>query len=233
MITHAQNKEDFVLAQYFQERENAVFVDVGAHDGVQLSNTYLLEKELGWTGVCIEPHPHSFKALKKNRPNSYCFELASVNHDKHIVQLKVPNNTAVLGSVDQNDEGVARILGVHHQNIKYKKHRVKAQPLWRTLQTAGFGGKASYELLSIDTEWTELDVLKSATLHWYTPEVIVVEANDKTYAAAIKDYLLDYHYHLCGYVGGINYFFVKDDDQVERMRDAIQFIVSGGSPNLR
>lgn len=45
---------------------NGIFVDVGAYDGIQTSNTYLLE-QLGWNGICIEAHPHYYSELQKNR----------------------------------------------------------------------------------------------------------------------------------------------------------------------
>ena len=43
------------------------FMDIGAYDGVKLSNTYCLEKELGWDGVCIEPAKGAFMKLINNR----------------------------------------------------------------------------------------------------------------------------------------------------------------------
>jgi hypothetical protein len=90
----------------------------------------------------------------------------------------------------------------------------------------------SYDLLSIDTEWTELDVLKSARLDLYRPKVIVVEANDSKFANEIKEYLTGYDYHLCGFVGGINYFYVNDKSNIERMSEAIAYVASGGCPNV-
>lgn len=57
---------------------NGIFVDVGAYDGIQTSNTYLLE-QLGWNGICIEAHPQYFSELKKNRRCS-CVEKAVTDH---------------------------------------------------------------------------------------------------------------------------------------------------------
>lgn len=47
-------------------RDDGVFVDIGAHDGVRLSNTLFLERA-GWTGVAVEPLPEVFESLQANR----------------------------------------------------------------------------------------------------------------------------------------------------------------------
>lgn len=52
-----------------QQIPKGFFVDVGAHDGVESSNTYALEK-VGWSGVCIEPNPVSYNTLFFNRSGS-------------------------------------------------------------------------------------------------------------------------------------------------------------------
>lgn len=46
--------------------DKGFFVDCGAYDGIQTSNTYALEK-LGWKGICIEASPAFYKALCQNR----------------------------------------------------------------------------------------------------------------------------------------------------------------------
>ena len=43
------------------------FVEVGAADGIELSNSAALER-LGWRGVCIEASPSSVARLRTNRP---------------------------------------------------------------------------------------------------------------------------------------------------------------------
>jgi FkbM family methyltransferase len=46
--------------------DSGFFVDVGAHDGIEHSNTYALE-QLGWTGICVEPDPFAFDRLRSAR----------------------------------------------------------------------------------------------------------------------------------------------------------------------
>ncbi len=62
---HGQDK--FLNEEIFQDKENGVFVDIGAHDGVSISNSYFFEKMKNWTGVCIEPIPSVFDKLKNSR----------------------------------------------------------------------------------------------------------------------------------------------------------------------
>lgn len=46
--------------------DTGFFVDVGAYDGVEHSNTFALEQR-GWTGVCIEPNADAFERMRGNR----------------------------------------------------------------------------------------------------------------------------------------------------------------------
>ena len=48
-------------------KKGGFFVEAGATDGITLSNTYLLETEYGWSGICCEPNPRFFDKLKGNR----------------------------------------------------------------------------------------------------------------------------------------------------------------------
>jgi FkbM family methyltransferase len=57
----------WVFGEVFNEQRNGFFLDIGAHDGVDFSNTYILENRYGWRGICIEANPDTFEVLRKNR----------------------------------------------------------------------------------------------------------------------------------------------------------------------
>lgn len=56
------------VVDYFRGACGGTFIDIGANDGVTISNSLALEESLGWSGVCVEPHPGAFTKLTKNRP---------------------------------------------------------------------------------------------------------------------------------------------------------------------
>jgi len=68
---HSQNGEDGIVEHIFRTIGIAKghFVDVGAADGVWLSNTRKLHTE-GWSGVCIEAHNDRVPSLRANYAGS-------------------------------------------------------------------------------------------------------------------------------------------------------------------
>jgi len=71
-VHYGQFKQDlYVATMVFPGKRNGFYLEMGAGDGIWISNTLLLEREYGWTGILIEP-TSAFEQLKQNRPNSIC-----------------------------------------------------------------------------------------------------------------------------------------------------------------
>jgi FkbM family methyltransferase len=60
-------QDKWVVETVLPRKRNGFFVELGGFDGVTLSNTLLLEKRYGWSGICIEPDPSAFRHLLANR----------------------------------------------------------------------------------------------------------------------------------------------------------------------
>ena len=69
MRSYSQLGQDLTVLKFYNDKRDGYFIELGASDGITLSNTYLLEKEFGWKGICAEPVPVKYEALCKNRPN--------------------------------------------------------------------------------------------------------------------------------------------------------------------
>jgi FkbM family methyltransferase len=64
----SQFGQDFwVFGEAFNEKREGYFVEIGAADGITLSNTFILEKRYQWQGLCIEAEPSLFESLRRVR----------------------------------------------------------------------------------------------------------------------------------------------------------------------
>lgn len=63
----SQCGQDEWVCEFFNFKKDGFFLDVGAYDGVDLSNTYLLETELNWNGICCEANKSVFDRLINSR----------------------------------------------------------------------------------------------------------------------------------------------------------------------
>lgn len=68
-----KGQDEWVINEIFQGKQNGYFLDLAAADGINLSNTYLLERGYHWDGICIEPNPVFYGQLQKSR-NCLCVE---------------------------------------------------------------------------------------------------------------------------------------------------------------
>lgn len=61
---------------YLCSKREGFFFEAGALDGEFLSNTLFLERNLGWTGILVEPGPSSFQKLVKKHRKAYLIQAA-------------------------------------------------------------------------------------------------------------------------------------------------------------
>ncbi|MCQ6274870.1 FkbM family methyltransferase [Bacillus sp. V3B] len=167
-------QDKYTNEKIFKGMENGFFVDVGAHDGIELSNSYFFEKVKGWKGICIEPLPEVYKLLKKNR-NCICIEGAISTQNGYQDFLQLQGDIAMLSGLENNYDNrhranVNRRIKESGQNPKIIK--VQTFPLQSVLNQYNV---THIDLLSIDTEGSELQVLQSINYNKVKIECIILE----------------------------------------------------------
>ena len=65
--TKSENFQDIIVLIKLNFKKRGFFVEFGAGNGLDYSNTYLLEKEYLWDGIICEPAKKFHDKLKKNR----------------------------------------------------------------------------------------------------------------------------------------------------------------------
>ena len=165
-------QDKFVAEHLFPGMRNGVFVDVGAYDGVTLSNSCFFEREMGWTGLCVEPIPDVFRELVSNRPGSVCENVCVSNVEGELEFARVEGVEALSGIADRMDRR-------HRRRIEGEGGRVEMMrlPSLRLQTLLDRHGIDRIHFLSIDTEGAELDVIQSLDFERTRVDVVCVENN--------------------------------------------------------
>jgi FkbM family methyltransferase len=66
-LSQSQIMQDLWVLHELGEKRGGYFVEFGAGNGVTMSNTHLLEKRYGWTGILAEPNPTFHRRLRRER----------------------------------------------------------------------------------------------------------------------------------------------------------------------
>ena len=171
-------QDRFLNETFFKNRTNGVFLDIGAHDGKTLSNTFFFEKTLNWRGLCIEPHPKVFNALKENR-SCILVEGCAWKEDTTKTFRMIEGYSEMLsGLVDSyHPDHITRINAeVSSMNQTLSDIEVKCYDINKLLLDNNL---TSIDFLSIDIEGGELEVLKCIDYTKVEIGIILVENNYK------------------------------------------------------
>lgn len=145
---------DSRLIEQVQDARSRTFIEFGANDGVQQSNTYALERDHGWTGVLVEAVPQLAAECSANRPHAVSVCAA-------VVEPSAAGSGLAFEYYDlmtqRSDMGSWRSVGV----------------TLSTLLDDLLGG--SVGLVVIDIEGGELGALEGLDLSRHRPEFLLIE----------------------------------------------------------
>ena len=169
-MSFSQIGQDLEVLKFYNNKTDGFFVDIGAYDGITLSNTYLLEKMYNWHGICVEPIPYRFELLYKNRPNSFCWDYAVYNKSNEQVLFDISSDSDLLSGISNYIDAYKNLINSNKTQII--KNTISLNDLLEKSNAPLF-----IDYLSLDTEGSELEILKSVDLQKYTFGLIDVEHN--------------------------------------------------------
>lgn len=195
----AQLRQDLFVLSEFGFKHNGFFVEFGATNGKDLSNTHLLEKKFGWDGILAEPARIWHPELLSNR--SVAIETnCAWNKSDEILTFDEVEKAQELSTIDtfSNCDG--------HKNRRQntKKYKVKTISLYDMLKKHKAPKEIDY--LSIDTEGSEYEILSGFDFNEYDIKVITCEHNYGEIREKIFDLL-----SANGYMRKLSKFSLWDD----------------------
>jgi FkbM family methyltransferase len=165
--SRSQLRQDMFVLITLDFKRDGYFVEFGATDGVELSNTYLLEKELGWTGILAEPSRAWHEKLHENRKSQ--IESRCV--------WKKSGETLTFHEADAGEFSAIKEYSQKGRNLNKpgRDYTVKTASLEEMLDQHNAPKEIDY--LSIDTEGSEYEILSAFNFEKYRFRVITVEHN--------------------------------------------------------
>lgn len=186
VITDAEHGTRKLIAPAF-----GYAVEVGAADGLELSNTVDLEDQ-GWAVLCIEPNPIYWPALCRSRKLCMPYACSSTNAEfvefTSLGALRSDGEmTYTAGSgLNPDLDVVTKHSGGDARKSKREVFRVPQRTLDWCLEVAGF---PRVDVVSIDTEGHDLEVLKGFSIDRWKPQFVSVEnwENDDAFVRWFAD----------------------------------------------
>ncbi|MEI6075391.1 MAG: FkbM family methyltransferase [Verrucomicrobiota bacterium] len=155
--------EKQLVWEFFGRKREGVFVEVGANDPHEGSQTWLLEKN-GWQGVLVEPQAALCEKLRRERKNAQVFQVACSGPDKEgEASLHIAAHDGISTLEPQADSHGIEFVGTE---------RVKTITLDKVLSEAGL---AKIDFLSLDVEGYEIEVMRGFDFQKYQPSLILIE----------------------------------------------------------
>lgn len=158
---------------FLGKKTDGVFVEVGANDGISVSNSSCLA-DVGWTGILIEPIPQFAQACRNHYRGNDRIQVVEAavgatesNIEITIAGLLTTTNESLLKGYRSLDWAMAAVRNTTRLTVRQRS-------LNEILETAGLGGK-SIDVLIVDVEGAEAAVFEGFSITRWAPKMIIVE----------------------------------------------------------
>ena len=203
---HGQDK--FLNENVFKNQQNGIFIDIGAHDGKTISNTYFFEKELNWTGVCVEPILERYVELVKNR-SCICMNCCVYNKHSIVPFAQSIGYTEMLSGIQETYDPRHLERLKNEQSIFGGTTNILNKVSYTLSEILTLNHIEHVDYLSIDTEGSELQILQGIDFEKFKIKVIDVENNYPDVFEPIDIFLTSKNYKKLIHIGGDDIYVIN------------------------
>ena len=163
------DKEDIAVLEYFKNKKDGFYIDVGCYHPIHRNNTYLLHLQ-NWSGINIDTSQFSIDLFDYMRPNDLNYNCA-ISNKNETVKLFYQKELSQLSTIEN-----VQAKNVFQGKIKEKK--IQAFTLDEVLNRDRYRN-TKIDFLDIDVEGTDLKVLEGLSFEKFKPELVCVEIHEK------------------------------------------------------
>ena len=153
--TYSMDREDLVISDYFKNKKEGFYIDIGCYHPIHRNNTFLLYKIQLFEFLRPKDLNYNFAVSNKN-------EKIKMFYQKELSQLSTINY----------DQAVKVFQGA------IKEREIQSYTLNEVLKFSNLENK-KIDLLDIDVEGADLKVLQGFSFEKFKPELMCVEIHDK------------------------------------------------------
>lgn len=174
---YSQNSEEKIISDYFGTN-TGTFLDLGANDGITLSNTYAISRK-GWIGTLVEASPIAFKRLETNYLGS-ADTIINAAIGTHNGEITLYESGEHLG---KGDVSLLSTIKPDEKKRWVKESWTEVNvPCINFSTMLGISKLKTFDLISIDIEGMELEVLPQMDLKALGCRMLIVEFNGQRQA---------------------------------------------------
>ena len=186
--TWSSQGQDLFVCEVLSGLRGGYFLDSGAGDGTDGSNTRLLEEEYGWSGICVEPNADMYAPLRRDR-SCTCLHCCLYSRDDNVPFLEGARELGgILEAFRPLDLARAKEAAalLRRGDRPVVVDRQARRPLTILEET---GAPRVIDYWSLDTEGSELEILRCFPFGRYRVRVITVEHNHGPAREPIRELL--------------------------------------------
>ena len=185
--SYSMDNEDTAVLNYFKNKRNGFYVDVGCYHPIHRNNTYLLHKK-NWNGINIDTSEFSIDLFNFIRPKDLNYNCA-ISNKNEIIKLFYQKKLSQLSTTEIDQAKI-----VFQGDIK--ETEIQAFTLDEILNRDKYKN-FKIDFLDIDVEGADLKVLEGLSFEIYKPELVCVEIHEKEIKqSVIYNFLINKDYEL-------------------------------------
>ena len=200
---YSQWGEDLSIIEFFKEKKNGVYFDVGCFHPLMYSNTCLLFKN-GWSGINIDINPTSIDLFNIIRPNDFNL-CTTINENEREFKVFFDHPFSPMNTLDQTY--FESYKSEFFKEVSFKT--IKSKSIDEILKLSHF---KEINFLNIDVEGKDLSILTQLVPYKLRPNLISIETHNVDGTKSkdcdkINDYLKDCKFETYKRVGPSTLFY--------------------------